>query len=182
MRLSELKSDIKELGYSVKETSGALEVYDSLEGTKFFLNVRGEELEVSLRLFSADQIAKMKQPAALAEFLPVLAARPLGCRIATLEDGGIWLVDTLPPDQADAQHIEGLFSRIHLVEFNFAETLAKVGRTGRAPGGEEIDKLVHDCRAEAAAVEDELADLTDVDDLYDEDDDDYEIDDDDLDY
>lgn len=182
MRLAELKSDIRELGYSVKESGGGLEVYDSLEGTKFRLESREEALRVGLRFFTAEAVGALKHPDVLRKYASLLTARPVGCRVEGDDAGGLAIHIDLPADQCDAEHIATVFSRIHLFEFTFSEALSRAGRTGRLPTNEEIDRLVAGFLAEAnAQTDDGLVDPNDPD-LYDEDDDDYEIDDDDYDY
>ncbi len=179
MRLSELKSDIRELGYSAKETPAGLEVYDSLEGTKFLLSLAPDELRITLRLFNAEAVQKMKHPEALRACAVALSTRPVGCRIECGAEG-LTLLDTLAADLCDAEHIATCFSRIHLFEFTFSETISRAGRTGRVPSSDELDRLVAGYLAEVNAQADDaaLVDPNDPD-LYDEDDDDYEIDDDD---
>jgi len=184
MRLTNLKSDLKELGYNVKKVKAGLEVLDHVENKKFYVVDSGEFLQISLKLITSKAFAKLEHREALLEFVLRLQYRPLGCRLAQ-SLGDFCVVADIYAEHQDADHIDNVVSKLHIFIFTFLEVINKVGRTGIIPSVAEIDKLVEECQSEAVTEDtkfiEELDDLEDYDD-YEEDDetdaygDDYEED------
>lgn len=178
MSLKDLKAELTELGYGTKQVKEHLEVYDRLEGIRFDLQEAGEYLQIRTTLLPVNQLEKYPHRAAMDEFVMRLHTRPLGCRLATAVNGEVILVEDLYPDHQDVDHIDNVFSKVHIFTFTFLEVLKKVGRTGKIPSVAEIDKLIKDCQAEEQVIEDDET-LFDVDEDFD---DPLEVDDEDFAY
>jgi hypothetical protein len=187
MQLKALKTELKELGYDVKMVKDRLLVHDTLENTKFYIADKGEFLQIMSPVILSEKFMASPFRNELLEFLLRLHSRTLGCRIARYPDGDICLVADLYPDHQDADHIDNVFSRIHIFSFTFLEVIKKVGKTGRIPSVAEMDKLIAECQSEnhiepknveLDLVDDDFdIDLDDsIDDFDDDDDDDFDYD------
>lgn len=167
MPLKDLNAELTELGYGTKQVKERLEVYDRLEGIRFDLQEAGEFLQIRTVLLAGNQLEKYPHAAAVDQFVMRLHARPLGCRLATGVDGELTLIADLYAEHQDVDHVDNVFSKMHIFLFTFLEVIKRVGRNGKIPSVSEIDKLIADCQTEEQALEDDET-LFDVDEDFDD--------------